>query len=220
MARTQAQPYIRPLRFDWLTPLYDRIIPRVMPEAALKRRLIEQADIRPHDQVLDLGTGTATLAIMIKQAHPDIEVAGVDADPHALEIAAVKAAAAGVGLRFARGFATDLPYEDSSFDRVFSSLMLHHLTAADKRLAFAEVHRVLRPGGELHILDFGQPHNFPAYLVSLVMRHAEQTRENIQGRLPVMLREAGFVDVEETGRRMSIVGTLSLYRAVRRPELR
>lgn len=220
MTRIKSEPYIRPLRFDWLTPLYDRIIPRLMPEVALKRRLIEQADIRPNDQVLDLGTGTATLAIMIKLAHPDAEVTGLDADAHALEIAAAKAAAAGVRLRLDRGSATDLPYEDDSFDRVVSSLMLHHLPGADKRFAFAEVRRVLRPGGELRILDFGKPHNIPAFLVSLVMRHAEQTRENIQGRLPVMLREAGFVDVEETGRRMSIVGTLSLYRAVRRPELR
>jgi ubiquinone/menaquinone biosynthesis C-methylase UbiE len=59
--------------------------------------------------------------------------------------------------------------------------MLHHLVGADKRQAFAEVHRVLRPDGELHILDFGKPHSIPAYLISLVMRHAEQARENIHG---------------------------------------
>jgi len=97
MTGTQAEPYIQPLRFDWLTPLYDRIVLLLLPEAALKRRLIEQAYIHPGARVLDLGTGTATLAIMIKRAHQDAEVAGLDADPHALEIAAAKAAAAGCG---------------------------------------------------------------------------------------------------------------------------
>ena len=184
MTKAQSQAYIRPLSFDWLTPLYDRILPLLLPEVALKRRLIEQARISPRARVLDLGAGTATLTILIKQAHPDAEVVGLDGDAHVLEIAAAKATAAGVRLQLDEGFATELPYDDATFDRVLSSLMLHHLTGEDKRLAFAEVHRVLRPGGELHILDFGKPHTVAAYLISLVMRHAEQTADNIRGRVP------------------------------------
>ncbi len=211
--KAQSQRYIRPLSFDWLTPLYDHIIPVLLPEAALKRRLIEQGQVGRGARVLDLGAGTATLTIMIKDAHPDAEVVGLDGDPHALEIARAKALAAGVALQLDQGLATQLPYDDATFDQVFSSLMLHHLTGDQKRGALAEVRRVLRPGGELHILDFGKPHTFPAYLISLVMRHAEQTADNIRGLLPDMLREAGFVAAEETERRMSIVGTLSFFRA-------
>jgi ubiquinone/menaquinone biosynthesis C-methylase UbiE len=210
MAR--AQHYIPPLSYDWLTPLYDRLIPLAMPEAALKRRLIEQAHVSGGQRVLDIGAGTATLTIMIKQAHPDADIIGMDGDPRVLAIGWAKAAAAGVQLRLDHGFATHLPYDESSFERVFSSLMLHHLNAEDKRLAFAEVWRVLRPGGEVHILDFGKPHTVPTYLISLVMRHAEQTVDNIRGRLPEIMREAGFVQVEETVRCATLLGTLSLYR--------
>ncbi len=217
MTKAQSEPYIKPLSFDWLTPVYDRTIPLMLPEAALKRQLIEQANVGPRARVLDLGAGTATLTIMVKQAHPDAEVVGLDGDAHVLEIARAKASAAGVKIQLDRSFATDLPYDDASFDRVLSSLMLHHLTFQDKRLAFAEVRRVLRPGGELHILDFGKPHSVPTYLISLVMRHAEQTADNIRGLVPVMLREAGFVEVEETDHRTSIVGTLSLYRGSKAP---
>jgi ubiquinone/menaquinone biosynthesis C-methylase UbiE len=208
----KTQKYIPPLTYNWLTPLYDRIVPVLMPEDTLKRRLIQQAHIESGQRVLDLGAGTATLTIMIKQAHPDAEIVGVDGDPHVLDIGRAKAAAARTRLQLDHGFATQLPYDDASFDRVFSSLMLHHLTADDKRRALVEVWRVLRPGGELHILDFGQPHNVFAWLISLVMRHAEQTKDNIRGLLPNMMQAAGFVDVEETGRRMSAIGTLSLYR--------
>ncbi len=215
MAKAQSQAYIRALSFDWLTPLYDRITPLLLPEAALKRQLIEQARVGPHARVLDLGAGTGTLTIMIKRAHPDAEVVGLDGDAHVLEIARTKTSVAGLRLKLEQGLATQLPYDDASFDRVFSSLMLHHLNAADKRIAFSEVRRVLRPGGELHILDFGKPHNLPAYMISLVMRLGEHAADNIKGLLPVMLTEAGFAEVQETGHRMTVLGTLSFYRARR-----
>ena len=66
------------------------------PVAPLKRRLIEQAQIECGEHVLDLGAGTATLTVMIKQAHPGVDVTGLDADPKALSIGRAKAAAAGV----------------------------------------------------------------------------------------------------------------------------
>lgn len=90
--------------------------------------------------------------------------------------------------------------------------MLHHLVTQEKRLAFAELRPVLRPGGELHILDFWKPHTVPAYLISLAMRRMAQPVDNIRGLWPEMMRETGFEQVEETGRRMTIVGTLSLLR--------
>jgi len=51
------------------------------------------------------------------------------------------------------------------------------------------------------------------YLISLVVRHLEETRDNIDGLLPEMFQKAGFEKVEETARFMTIFGTLSLYRA-------
>ncbi len=47
MAKAQPKAYLRPLSFDWLTPLYDRTIALLLPEAALKRQLIEQANAGP-----------------------------------------------------------------------------------------------------------------------------------------------------------------------------
>jgi ubiquinone/menaquinone biosynthesis C-methylase UbiE len=209
---TRTQRYIPPLRFDWLTPTYDPVIRRMMPEIELKAALIAQAAIGGSERILDLGAGTGTLTRELKHSAPAAEVIGLDADARVIEIARQKAAAAGLPLRFDQGFATALPYDSNSFDRVFASLMLHHLTLEDKRTTLGEVWRVLRPGGELHVLDFGQPHNLPAYLISLVMRHMEETRELVAGRLPAMLQEAGFDHVEETARRLTVIGTLSLNR--------
>ena len=70
----------------------------------------------------------------------------------------------------------------------------------------------MRPGGELHVLDFGPPQNALAWLISQVFRRLERTADNIAGRLPEMLRQAGFTAVAQTGRQMTILGTRALYR--------
>lgn len=204
--------YIPLLRYDWLTPLYDPLLRWLMPESELKRRLIAQAQIERGQRVLDLGSGTGTLTILIKQTHPDSEVVGLDADPKALALSHTKAAAAGVDVRFDHGLAFRLPYGDNSFGRVLSSLVFHHLSLGNKQRTAEEIFRVIRPGGELHILDFGKPHNALAHLISLVMRRFEEASDNIKGVLPEIFRLAGFTEVEETADYMTVFGTLSLYK--------
>ena len=95
--------------------------------------------------------------------------------------------------------------------------MIHHLTTKNKELTFKEVYRVLVPGGEFHIADFGQPHNRAAYFISLLLRRLEQVSDNIKGSLPQMLDSAGFEQIEESERFMTIFGTLVLLSA-RKPE--
>ena len=133
--------YIPALRFDWLTPVYDPVLRRMMPELALKQRLIAQAQIAAGQRVLDLGAGTGTLTVMIKQTCPGADVVGLDGDPRVLTVARAKAAAAGVAIRFDQGLATALPYDDATFDRILSSLTLHHLTTEEKQRALREAYR-------------------------------------------------------------------------------
>jgi ubiquinone/menaquinone biosynthesis C-methylase UbiE len=89
-----------------------------MREEMFKRQLISQTYIQPGQRVLDLGCGTGTLTVLIKQTIPDAEITGVDGDPKVLEIAEEKAAQAGVGITWDHALATALPYPDCSFDRV------------------------------------------------------------------------------------------------------
>jgi SAM-dependent methyltransferase len=205
--------YIPALGHDLLTPLYDPLLRWVMREGIFKRRLIEQAEVRGGHRVLDLGCGTGTLAVMLKRARPGAVVVGLDADAKVLEIARAKAARAGVELLLDQGMADQLPYPDGSFDRVLSSVMLHHLSTDNKRRTLAEVLRVLRPGGGLHVVDFGPPRTLYSRLVALVAARSEEMAANVRGRLPEMFREAGFEGVEEAGQFASVAGALSFYRA-------
>lgn len=147
MERKRREGYIPALGHDWLTPLYDPIQRWLLRESAFKARLVEEARLGKAQRVLDLGCGTATLTLLIKERHPDAEVVGLDVDPQALAIARSKAGRAGLAIRFDQGMAFRLPYPDSSFDRVLSSLMFHHLNRENKLRAMGEVLRVLRPAG-------------------------------------------------------------------------
>ena len=136
----------------WLLPLYD-VVHHLFGLRPVHQEMIRLAGLSAGQRVLDVGCGTGTLLRATGKRHADVELSGVDPDPKALARAARKARRAGVAVRFERGFAQELPYPDGSFDRVFSSLMLHHLDTASKDALLAEVRRVLRPGGMLVLTD-------------------------------------------------------------------
>jgi len=205
--------YIPALSFRWLTPLYDPLLKWVMREENFKRRLVQQANIQPNMNVLDLGCGTGTLTLMLKQAHPDARVTGMDGDPKVLGIARDKSR--GTDIQWDEGLASSLPYPDSAFDRVVTSLVIHHLVTEDKRGTFKEIYRVLKPRGELYILDFGAPHSPLTRFMTKYMRRLEETPDNFDGLIPRFITEAGFGSVKEAQHFVTLFGPLSLWRAIK-----
>lgn len=210
--------YIYALGHDRLTPLYDAVIRRTVREAAFKRRLVARAHIRPADRVLDLGCGTGTLLVLLKRSQPGATAIGIDGDPRVLGIARRKAEQAGIDVSLSLGLATDLPYADATFDHVLCSLVFHHLSHEDKVLALGEVARVLRSGGSLHMADFGPPRGMLMQAAAVPWRLFDgwaNTADNVAGRLPVMIRDAGLGEARESARFTTLFGTLSLLTSVR-----
>ncbi len=203
--------FIPALRFDWLTPLYDPILRWVMREDQFKKELIQQAELSPQQKVLDLGCGTATLTIMVKEAHPDAQVTGLDVDPKVLTIGQAKAMKAGVSISLDHDLSYALPYSDGAFDRVLSSLMFHHLTSQDKQQTLKEAYRVLKQDGRLCIVDFGPPVGLWARIISPVMARLEEVGDHHKGLLPVMMQLAGFRNVSVRRRFATVFGTLNLF---------
>ncbi len=210
--------YSHAARFEAFTALYDPVVAWTCREKTFKRALVAQAGFAPGQSVLDLGCGTCTLTLMILEAHPDIDVTGLDADERVLSIAARKAAGRGVELKLDRGLSCDMPYEDTSFDCVVSSFLFHHLTPENKRRTLAEVLRILKPGGELHVADWGKPPNFPLrlgfFLVQL-LDGFETTSDSVRGMLPVYMEDAGYARVETTRHIPTPLGSVFLYRAAK-----
>jgi ubiquinone/menaquinone biosynthesis C-methylase UbiE len=204
--------YIPALGLDWLTPLYDPVLKWLMHEERFKRDLVQHLALQPGQRALDLGCGTATLTLMLKQAQPAATLFGLDGDSQVLAIAKAKFAHPGVEVLITQGLASALPYPDGAFDRVVTSLVLHHLTRSQKQLAFAESLRVLCPGGELYVVDFGQPRTPFAMVISQGMRQFEQVADNLDGLLPNFMHDAGFDGIEICTHYPTMVGTLTLLR--------
>ncbi|MDP1692178.1 MAG: methyltransferase domain-containing protein [Burkholderiaceae bacterium] len=210
--------YVPALGFHWLTPAYDAVVAATTRERRFKQALMAQARLEPGQRVLDLACGTGTLAVWIKRRHPDADVSGIDGDTNILAIAQRKAKRAGVAIRFDQGLATRLPYADARFDRVFSSLFFHHLSWRDKQRSAREIQRVLRPGGELHVADWGRasgPLMRGAFVAIQLLDGFANTRDNVAGRLVELFQDAGFGEVSQQQTFSTVFGTLALYRAVR-----
>jgi ubiquinone/menaquinone biosynthesis C-methylase UbiE len=198
--------------------LYDPLLRWAMRENVFKRRLITNARLAG-TVALDLGSGTGTLTLLAKHSHPEVNIIGLDPDGDILARARTKAARFGAGIPWVQGLADRLPHPEASFDRVLICLVLHHLAPQDRLRALREVLRVLRPGGELHIADFGPPRTPAMRILAAVMRRLEQTADLIDGQLPAMLGAVGFASVDETGRFDTPLGPLVLLRAVKALEM-
>ena len=144
--------YVPGLGRGFLTPLYD-VVHRVFGVGGLHQLMIGLADPDPGMRVVDIGCGTGNLLVALGRQRSGLDLAGLDPDERALARARRRSRRARLTVDWQRGFAQELPYPDRSVDRVFSSLMLHHLDDASKDELLAEVRRVLRPNGVLVLAD-------------------------------------------------------------------
>lgn len=212
----RSKSFIPGLGYRSLTAFYDPVLALILREATWKPAFVEQIAPRAGERILDLGCGTGTLAVLIKTAAPGADVVGLDPDPAMLDRARRKAEDAGVAITFERGYADDPGEPARRCDKVVSSLMFHHLDTAAKRRALEGALDRLKPGGELHVADFGRPQNRLMRALFLTVQLDDgfaTTRDSVQGRLPEFMRDAGFEAVAETCRRGTALGSLSFYRA-------
>lgn len=119
------------------------------------------AALDPGERVVDIGSGAGfDVFLAARQVGDDGRVIGVDMTPEMLEKAAATTRHLDLHtVEFREGLAEDLPVEDGWADVVVSNGVFN--LCADKRRAFDEVHRVLRPGGRLQFADIANGNEVP-----------------------------------------------------------
>lgn len=201
--------HTKPLTVGFLTPFYDCVI-KVFAFEKFYQTIADQIPPSGKKQILDIGTGTANLAIAIKKRSPKAEIVGIDPDEKILKIAKEKIQKEKLDIKLVRAYAQKLPLKLQSFNYVVSSFAIHHIPSHLKKQAFLEMHRVLRSGGTILIIDIGVPKNLPAKIVGTVFSLIEAVGPNLRGFIPKALKEVGFRDVKEIE---SKFGLISFYRA-------
>lgn len=136
---------------------YDPITQYVLPpnETTVRQSAIATIQGKPR-RILDLGCGTGSTTLLLKQAFPEAEVIGLDLSPYMLFMADYKAQKAGLKIKFIHGNAERTQFPDASFDLVTASLLFHETPPAVSRAILRECYRLLQVGGEVLILDGNQ----------------------------------------------------------------
>ena len=214
----KSKNYIPALRFEFLTRFYDPLVRITTREFAFKRALISQANLKNNQAILDIACGTGTLSVGIKKRFPESSIFAIDIDEEILQQARRKAEKYGYAINFEKGFSDELPFADETFDRVFSTLFFHHLTLEKKIKTFREILRVLKKDGEFHLADYGLPRNKLQFALSKFVRAIdgfETTRDNLRGRLKLLMEQNGFANVERTRYFKTVLGTIRLFKATK-----
>jgi SAM-dependent methyltransferase len=206
------------LGVHWLTPLYDLAIALFTRERRWRRLLARQIDPQPGERILDIGCGTGSLALLVKQICPEADVIGLDPDPAVLARARRKARKSGVPLRLVQGFArAEVLRELRPIAKIASSLVLHQVPVPEKIAILDACFAALRAGGELHLADYGRQRGLSKLAFRLTVQALDgrhNTEPNARGILDELLVRSGF-HVESRAQLSTLTGTIRLWRCVR-----
>ena len=171
----------------------------------LRKLTVDNALIKPGDNVLDVGCGTGEVTLLAKTRAKAGSVYGIDPAPEMIAVARRKAARKRLDIDFRVGVIESLPFPDSSIDVVTSSLMMHHLPEDLKVRGLAEIYRVLKPGGRLLVADFMRPTgSFLNHLFIAFTRH-QGLKSGIED-MQKLLKDAGFRQVIQPDETVLIIG--------------
>jgi len=148
--------------FDRIAGYYDgtnRILSLGL-DAFWRQKAVARLDPKGGSTYIDIGCGTGDIALEILRQAPPSRVVGIDPSEGMLAIGRDKIREAGLedNISLALGDVLDLRYDDNSFDGAITSFCIRNVT--DRKRGLAEIHRVVRCGGRLVILELTEPQGF------------------------------------------------------------
>ena len=158
--------------FASIAPAYDRTnsVLSLGIHHIWRKKTVQVSGARTGMSVLDCATGTGDLALEFKKTvGPAGQVIGTDFCPEMMETAPAKSEAKQLHVQFEVADAMNLPYLDHTFD--ISSISFGIRNVDDPSIALKEMARVVKPGGKVMILEFGQPKGFMGVLYDWYSRH-------------------------------------------------
>ncbi|NWF60610.1 MAG: methyltransferase domain-containing protein [Fischerella sp.] len=175
---------------------YDAVTQYVLPpnETWVRQALIDAIKVVPR-RIIDLGCGTGSTTLMLKQAFAEAEVIGLDLSPYMLVRADHKAQSAGLDIHWRHGNAENTTLASDSFDLVTATLLFHETPPAVSEAILREAFRLLRIGGQVLILDGNQKTLRQLEWLNDVFEEP-YIREYAAGSVDAWMGAAGFAAVQ------------------------
>lgn len=140
-------------RYDF----FNRVISLGM-QTRVKKKSLKLLNIEDGSNVLDICTGTGDLAFFINKINPNLNITGIDFSEKMLEIARAKQKDYQNNMKFFLADGRELPFEDDTFDIVTIGFGLRNIENYER--VISEIHRVLKPKGQILNLDFSCDKSF------------------------------------------------------------
>ncbi len=171
---------------------YDSSLSLIPNLSNFYRQTFETINIEKDKNILDLGCGTGTVAIIVSELYPNAKIIGIDASPQMIAIAEKKIYMSESNIDFIIALAEKLPFNDHKFDLIYSFEVFHHLPDIVKNQALNEIFRLLKPNGIFLLNDFSHPDNIILRILVWPLRFSKYFRSNILGILPILVKRSGF----------------------------
>jgi ubiquinone/menaquinone biosynthesis C-methylase UbiE len=175
---------------------YDAVTQYVTPpnETWVRQALIDTIKVKNPRRILDLGCGTGSTSLLLKQAFPEAEVIGLDLSPYMLVRACHKAESAGLDIVWRHGNGENTGFPNASFDVVTASLLFHETPITVSQAILREACRLLVSGGQVVILDGNQKNLRQLEWLNDVFEEP-YIREYGSGSVDAWMSAAGFGEV-------------------------
>ena len=175
---------------------YDTVTRFAAPPNEIRQRDAAIAKIKKSPKhILDLGCGTGSSTLMLKQAFPEAEVTGLDLSPYMLTMAEYKGQQANLTIQWRQGLAEASSFADEQFDLISIAFLFHETPVEISQAILNECHRLLKPEGQVIILDGNQQRlRHTDWLIKLFREPYSQVYATAS--VDDWLKSAGFDEIE------------------------
>lgn len=180
-------------------------------EAKFRSEIIRYAALAEDMSLLDIGCATGGNVVSVLKTVPfRLRVYGLDAAFNIIRRARDKVLKKNLNGYFVQAMAEKLPFKDNTIDRIINVFMLHHLRYEMKVIALKEMHRVLKKGGVLIVVDPAKPHNLLGRIFGFLRCYIPEINDSLKAPLDQLVKEGGFKEADTL---KNTLGCFSFVRA-------